>query len=352
MSRQLKKTLFSNLNIDDPFFDSLKSGYDEFPNWFEGKSRAGEDLYIVEDNESTLTGMIYLKREEGPVLDTQPPLPSKSWLKIGTLKIEGRGTKLGERVIKKILDTAISEDVDAIYVTVFEVHQSLRTLFSRYGFEHVANKTTDNGTEIVLVRDLRVHKGDNRLDYPFIDLASARIWLLAIYPDYHSRLLPDSILNNEPREIVQDVSFTNTIHKVYIARLALTRMTAGDIVLFYRTTDRPGHAYYRSVVTSLCTVEEVKRKRDFQDFDEFKNYVSTGTVFSDHELHSQWRENDRLYVAKLMYNVALGRRITRGALLDAGIISEQPRWDLKEISQAQLARIIEMGSVNARIIVN
>jgi len=352
MSRRLRYAKFSDLDINDSFFDSLKVGYEEFPDWFSRKCADGAELYCVEDDDSKLTGMVYLKVENGAVLDTTPALPAKKWLKIGTLKIEGRGTKLGERVIKKILDTAIDEDVDAVYVTIFEVHESLIRLFARYGFDHVADKATQNGVEQVLSRDLRVTSGNLRRDYPFIKLRGARCWLLAVYPEYHTRLLPDSILNNEAREIVQDVSHTNTIHKVYIGKLSLNRMSPGDVIVIYRTGDRRAAAYYRSVVTSLCVVEEVKSKKDFRQFEDFRDYVSAGTVFSEEELLEQWRNSPRLYVAKMTYNVALGRRITRGTLLDDGVISEQPRWDLRELNQDQLRRIINLGRINGRLIVD
>src|SRR5258706_3478660 len=120
LSRQLRFTKFRDLSLSDPFFDSLKEGYRGFEEWF--RRKAEENLYVVDDDGERLSGMIYLKAEDGPVADVEPPLPEKRWLKVGTLKIEGRGTKLGERVLKKILDTAIEENRDGIYVTIFDVH--------------------------------------------------------------------------------------------------------------------------------------------------------------------------------------------------------------------------------------
>jgi hypothetical protein len=113
VSRSLRLTKFRELSLDDPFFDSLKAGYEEFPDWFVRK--ADEDLYVVDDDDE-LSGMLYLKQEEGPVDDVVPALPARKWLKIGTLKIVSRGTRLGERVIKKIFDTALSTNAEAIYV--------------------------------------------------------------------------------------------------------------------------------------------------------------------------------------------------------------------------------------------
>ena len=350
MGRRLQLTKFRELSLADPFFDSLKAGYNEFPGWFQRK--ADEDVYIVVDDKGALSGMIYLKLERGLVGDVRPPLPNRTWLKVGTLKIDGRGTKLGERVIKKIFDTAISLEADAVYVTVFDVHRQLIELFERYGFRNHGTKTTDSGTEQVYVRSLTEHTGNHLTDYPFIHKAGRRAWLLAIYPAYHTRLLPDSILRNEPEEIVQDVSHTNTIHKVYITGLALTRMSPGDVVVFYRTNDGKGKAHYRSVVTSICVVEEVKSKRDFATVDAFLSYTKPRSVFSESELRNWYEKGTRLYVAKMTYNVAFGRRTTRGRLIEGGVMTIQPRWDLRPLTHAQLERVVEMGEVNARLIVD
>ena len=349
MTRQLKLTRFRDVSLNDPFFDSLKAGYNEFPDWFARK--ADEPLYVVADGRK-ISGMIYLKREDGPVEDVTPPLPNRAWLKVGTLKIEPARTKLGERAIKKILDTALAEQADSIYVTVFEVHQGLIALFERYGFIHAGTKTTDNGVEQVYVRSLTEHDDDPLKRYPFIRAATQKYWLLAIYPEYHTRLLPDSILNNEPRDIIEDVSHSNTIHKVYISGLALQRMRPGDPVIFYRTSDRDGQARYRSVVTSVCVVEEVRQKRDFAGVDAFLTYTKPRSVFSEAELRERYVTSDRLAVAKLTYNAAFARRVIRQTLLDEGILAERQRPDLVQLPRAAFDRLLELGEVNARLIVD
>lgn len=348
MGRQLRLRKFRDLSLTDPFFDTLKQSYREFPDWFARK--ADEDVYVVNDGDA-IHGMIYLKTETGRIEDVEPPLPRRRWLKVGTLKIDGRGTKMGERVIKKIFDTALAYDCSGIYVTVFELHASLIALFERYGFVRSGEKKTDNGVELVLVRNLRQHSGNMLSEYPFIRARGRKAWLLAIYPAYHTKLLPDSILRNEADDIIEDVSPTNTIHKVYVSGLSLTRMTPGDAVIFYRTNDGKGKAYFRSVVTSVCVVEEVKRKKDFADFQEFYQYVRSRSVLSENELRERYAK-PRLCVAKLTYNAAFHRRITRGRLLSEGVLSEQPRWDFRELTQAQFRTILDLGEVNARLVID
>ncbi|MFZ5643207.1 MAG: hypothetical protein ACOY46_06430 [Bacillota bacterium] len=40
---------FSEVNLDDPFFDSLKADYEEFPVWYKKKSDAGEYALVFHD---------------------------------------------------------------------------------------------------------------------------------------------------------------------------------------------------------------------------------------------------------------------------------------------------------------
>lgn len=350
MTRRLILTTFDEVNVNDPFFDSLKAAYDGFAEWF--ASKAGQELLVIRDDDECLLGILYLKVEDGEIRDIEPPLQASKWLKVGTMKVVGHGTKLGERVLKKVLDTALHLDCDGIYVTVFQLHQSLIDLFKRYGFVEHGVKVTNSGEEIVLKRDLRHISNDILLDYPLFKIDGRRAWLLAIYPEYHTAILPDSILNNEPEEIVRDVSHTNTISKVYIGGVALTRMSGGDVVIFYRTSDGQAPAYYRSVATSVCVIQETRSKASFGSEDEFVEYSLPRSVFSETELRDKYRNDDRLYVARITYNAAFSRRITRGRLLDEALISEHPRWDLREITLHQFRYILQMGHVNERLVID
>ena len=42
-------------------------------------------------------------------------------------------------------------------------------------------------------------------------------YVLSINPEYHTKLFPDSILTNELKyDLIQDVSETNSIYKIYV----------------------------------------------------------------------------------------------------------------------------------------
>lgn len=354
MASTLEITDFGAVDIQDPFFGSLKAQYGEFTDWFARKAASAEPVYVVRRAGANggLRGFIYLKIEEGALDDVEPPRPAARRLKVGTLKIDAHGTKLGERVIKKIFDHAVRENVEEIYVTVFDTHAKLISLFERYGFEEVASKNTPNGVEKVLVREMDASRDDALLDYPFIHMDGRRYWLLAIYPDYHFNLFPDSILTTETADILQDVSHTNTIHKVYVAKKALTAMRPGDVVVVYRTTDIPGRARFRSVATSLCVVEEVRAKKDFASANELVRFAADHSVFDEDELRDWHSSGDRLYAVRMTYNVALPKRPNRDALLEDVGITEQPRWDLRRLTRQQFNRIVDLGQVNEALIVD
>jgi len=342
---------FSNINLNDEFFTSLKNDYQEFVGWFNRKVTSGEKAYIQKVDDR-LEGFLYLKKEIGPINDIEPVLNVESAIKIGTLKINPHGTRLGERFIKKSLDYAINAGVKNIYVTVFSSHPELIRLLEKYGFYRHGQKTTANGTEIVLVKDLSSISNDLLLDYPLINLNSENIYVLGIYPEYHTKLFPDSILNNESFDIVKDISHTNSIEKIYICKMrSAASLRRNDLLLIYRTSDRKGQAIYRSVATSLCVVEDVKSTRSFDTITEFKNYCKNYSVFPDDELQEMFDSEITYYIIKMTYNVALKKRIIRLDLIQQAKINSS-YWGFFKLHPQQLKKVIEMGEVNEGYIIN
>ncbi|EAN8402946.1 N-acetyltransferase, partial [Salmonella enterica] len=140
------------------------------------------------------------------------------------------------------------------------------------------------GKEFVYARSLSDVNGDVLLDYPLVLPTEKKKFILAIRPDYHTRLFPDSKLVNESPDIVQDVSHTNSIHKIYICGMdSVQLMHRGDVIVIYRMTDGKGPAKYRSVATSICVVESVRHITSFNDEDSFVKYCYKFSVFSEKE---------------------------------------------------------------------
>lgn len=350
---KIKFEFFKDLDLDDVFFDSLKESYKEFSEWFEQKAKEDERAYVFYNSRRKLDAFIYLKNESKKVNDIKPMLPKGKILKIGTFKINAHGTKLGERLLKKTFDHAVNESSDYIYVTVFEKELPLIRLLNKYGFKKHGSKKTHNGTEAVFIRVLKKVSGNVIEDFPFFSIKDKKFYLLAIYPEYHSKFLPDSILNNENHNILEDISYTNSIHKIYISGISRTkRLNPGDIVCIYRTSDGKGKAYYRSVVSSVGIVEEVKQIKLFPSEDSFIKYVKPYSVFTKEELKDYFTNKKKRYIIKFTYNGALKNRLIRGRLIDDCGISDKVRWDFISITEKQFRWIAEEGQVNEGIIID
>ncbi|WP_374949540.1 GNAT family N-acetyltransferase [Mucilaginibacter sp.] len=347
----MKYVKISSIDLTDVFFDSLKADYLEFGHWFKRKADAGEGAFVTYDK-NVVQGFLYLKIEEEKIEDVVPQLPASRRVKVGTFKINPHGTRLGERFIKKMFDFAIAKGVESIYVTVFNKHEALIHLFKKYGFEIKAQKTTDNGIEDVLVKEIKSQKDDINLSYPLIKLNTSK-YLLSIYPQFHSRLFPDSLLNSETYSLIKDVSHTNSIHKIYICYMDVSVLKPSDNILIYRTSDGAGPAHYRSVVTSVCVVEEIKSKKDFSSLEHYLKYCKDYSVFDENELKGFYNQNKKyFYVIKMTYNAALSKRITRGNLIENVGLSPDAYWGFMSLSDSQFKSILKFGGVSESIIVD
>lgn len=341
---------FYEIDLNDSFLDSLKSDYPEFEEWFARKSQSNDQAY-VQYNDGQLQAFLYMKDESDiPLDDVIPSRPACRRLKVGTFKIDAHKTKLGERFIKKILDQGIVGNYDEIYVTIFPKHVGLISLLMKYGFIESGKK----GDELVLVKDLKHLSGDMLKDYPLVDVEHNRKFLLAIYPKYHTKLFPDSILRNEDKyELIKDVNYTNSIHKIYLCFMPGTAtLKKGDLIAIYRTNDYLGPARYRSVVSSICQVEEVRTKKDFANVADFIRYTNKYSIFEENELINWFSTKKDLIVIKMTYNIALTKRVTRQYLLDEVGISPNIYWGFFQLTDAQFNSIISKGEIDENIIIN
>lgn len=352
----LKVTPFANIALEDPFFDSLRANYEGFDDWFRRKASAGEVALVYYDG-GTLLDFLYLKDENEALPLDRTTLPAKRRLKVGTFKIDRRGTNRGERFMKRILDIAIIHDFPEVYVTMFDDTDELmhlRHFFERYGFVEVGRKPHANGrSESVLVRDMSVHTGDIVRDYPLVDRTQGKKYLLAIKPDYHTKLFPDSILKTEHYDILQDVSPTNSINKIYICWMqGVDQLKYGDNLIIYRTTDYQGPAHYRSVATSLCTVSEVKTIRDFSSIDEFVRYTNRYSIFNETELRRWYHFKPDFVVFKVVYNLAFQKKVIRKELIEQVGLQKDAYWGFMPLTETQFTDILNLGNGDGRYIIN
>jgi len=350
MANTIELKLFRDVPLSDPFFDNLKREYKEFADWF--LSKADEPVYVQYADEQ-LIGFMYLKLEEGEVDDVSPVLTSAKWVKIGTLKVEAHGTRLGERLIKKAFDYSIVNQADGIYVTVFAHHTPLISMLEEFGFRKKSKKETKNGVEDVFVKSFNPIDmfGEIRKDYPLIDTRNVDYYLLAIRPQWHTQLFPDSLLKTDSYDLLSDVTHTNSITKNYICAMSgIEELHRKDIVVIYRTTDNQGPAEYHSVATSVCVVEEIRGKNTFDNINDYLSYTLPYSVFTETGLKRWWYKDD-IFVLKMLYNAAFTKRVIRKELADDVGLERSAYWGFLPLSRTQFFNIIELGGVDERLII-
>jgi hypothetical protein len=342
---------FADVNLADPFFDSLKADYAEFEQWFAKK--ADNPAYQSKNEIGAIDGFLYLKLEDEGHPDIEPPLGPKQRLKVGTFKIDAHGTKLGERFIKKLFDQAMNSHVEEVYVTIFEKHTGLIKLLTRYGFKKWGTKTSSNGTELVLVRTLQWQGSSLHENYPLVKASAGDKYLLALYPQWHTRLLPDSQLINEGPNVVADISHANSIAKIYLAgRSGAQNLKHGDAVVIYRTSDNQGPAFYRSVATSVCVVDRVEMIQDYATENSFLEYCMPFSVFTEEELKGLYKTKQYPVIITFTYNISFPKRITRKALIEDVGLDANARWTCLQITDNQFKEILLKGQVDESFIVD
>lgn len=349
----VRKEYFGNVNLDDEFFDSFKEDYLGFDAWF--RKKAYETAYISQSGEKTVA-FLYLKGE-GPsetYSDIDPPFEPKRRLKIGTLKVQLNGYRLGERFLKICFDNALRLKVDEIYVTIFDkrVEQKrLAYLLEDFGFRSYGRKTSSSGEESVYVRDFsrRALPNTPRETYPFISLGS-RKFIVPIYPQYHTSLFPDSILKTEsPIDFLELEPHRNAISKVYISRSIKRDLRPGDVIVFYRTG-----GFYEGVVSTLGIVESVIT--NIKSFDDFRRLCKKRSVFTDQELEEQWEynKNNRPFIVNFLYAYSFPKRPNLKQLIDLGVINNTasvPRG-FEQISDSAFLKIIKESQSDESLIVH
>lgn len=356
----VQQKYFGELNLSDPFFDSLKEDYQGFDKWFNKK--ANERAYVTLNSENNkLLSFLYIKTEDKDESypDVTPSFAPRKRLKVGTFKIVSNGVRLGERFMKIIFDNAIAQKVQEIYVTIFdkrEEQKRLIHLLEEWGFKLYGKK--GDGGEMVYLRDFapQFNQENPKLSFPFVG-TSSNVFLVPIYPEYHTELLPDSYLKTEsPQDYIEHEPHRNALSKVYICRSVERGIKKGDIIIFYRTAEKGKSGYHSSVITTIAIAEG--KIDGIKSADEFITLCRKRSVFSNEELKKfwDWKPTYRPFIINFLYvySFQLGKRMNRKTLLDLGIISgtENELRGLKQITKDQFITILKETATNESIIVH
>ncbi|MFH1639529.1 MAG: hypothetical protein ABIB93_04370, partial [Chloroflexota bacterium] len=257
--------------------------------------------------------------------------------------------------LKIVFDNALRFKTDEIYVTIFNKRieqQRLINLLEEYGFYYHGSKRSN---EKVYIRSCeRVsNRSKPKLTYPFFSTVG-NIFLVPIYPKYHTELFPDSILRTEsPMDFVENEPHRNAISKVYISRSIEKNLHSGDVIVFYRTADRYP-AYRHSVVTTIGIVESVIDS--IPNETDFIQLCRKRSVFTTEELSQQWNYNksSRPFIVNFLYVCSFPKRINLQKLIEIGVINsvnDAPRG-FTQISVKNLWDILRECKVDESIVID
>mgnify|MGYP002726336632 FL=1 len=351
------KRKIGSLDFNSSFFDSLRDSYKGFDQWLNKKFEDDAYVCFLQDE---LKAFLYLKKEDETEVysDIMPIFAPKRRLKIGTFKVSMNGLKLGERFLKIALENAIRLKVEEIYVTIFDDNpndlpkQSLVMQLKSFGFYRWGTKSTGEG---VYVKDMKPHfNSENpKLSFPFYK-RNSDTYFCPIWPDYHTSLFPDSILNNEsPDDYRENEPYRNAISKVYISRSIRKDLKCGDNIIFYRTG-----GLHVGVITTIGVVHKVYFPKNI---DEFKDICRRKSIFSNEKLEEFWHRKLSNgmwcppFVVEFLYTYSLPKpKINLERLIKEGIISDfnnVPRGFML-LSHDKVNKILEISRADESFIVN
>jgi hypothetical protein len=179
---------------------------------------------------------------------------------------------------------------------------------------------------------------------------SARVFIVPIWPDFHTSLLPDSILRTEsPADFVEQLPHRNAIRKVYISRSIKRDLNRGDAIVFYRTG-----GYHKSVVTTVGIVENVTV--NIRDAAHFISLCRKRSVFDDQELMKWWdfKKHNRPFIVEFLYAYSFTKRPNMKELIDHGIIrdvSSAPQG-FEPLTTDQFRTILRLAQADPRSFVH
>jgi hypothetical protein len=302
---------FSEINLDDPFFATLKSDYPgsasspSFCVWFKNKAQEGRTALVFSDDQG-LGAFICIKNENEPIELKGGTLAACNRVKISTMKIAERfrGQRLGEGAIGLVLWKWQKSRTDEIYVTAFDKQDLLISQLEKFGF-HKAGYNL-NGEGVYIKSRHNIDYSDPYKSFPFINPNFHSSGYLIINDTYHDTMFPYSELKNNTLQNAVAMNVSNGLSKVYVgAQYSQLPYGIGDPILIYRRYTAGSGKQYRSCITSFCVVTKIiqakKSGQKLMSFDELLTKIGNKSVFNKDELRNRYNNDWNVLVMEMLY---------------------------------------------------
>ena len=193
----------SSISCRSPFFDSLRTDYHEFDEWYDRVAAQGRNAWVVESNCMPFAALCIFKKEsEGEYITDDGNTLDGEFLKICTLKVQERGIKYGERLLYTAFHYAKNNGLSNVYIQVRKgCHGDLVKLLTKYGFFRFGRYKNDvSFVKRMLPGVVPVPNSSymTRLHYDivyypcYLDGPRIKKFLLSIPESVHDNLFPDS----------------------------------------------------------------------------------------------------------------------------------------------------------------
>jgi L-amino acid N-acyltransferase YncA len=352
MQKDFKYGSFKDLNLEDTFFDSLRLDYPNFNNWFIKKSELNTSVYYYKDDDGKILAMLYLKYENDTIDLKDRIIEPEQRIKIGTLKLSEniRDQRIGEGAIGLLLWDWRNSCCNQIYVTVFDKHQALISLFLKFGFSKLGKK--DNG-ELVFIKDKKTIQYTNPfVSFPYINPKFESFGMIPIYEEYHDILFPYSKLQRNFDDSIR-LAASNGITKTFIGfPYTDPHFTVGLPIFIYRISSKTPKTY-NSVITSVCTITKVEwfYKNSNSTFDNFNTLVKNRTAFSQKELLDIYNKKNNFIIIDFVYNYYFGsgNNVNHNYLDSNNLFNGHPY--LVRYNSDEVKSILKKGKVNVQDVI-
>jgi len=336
----IRDVLTHSLDLNDPFFKSLREGYPGFDTWFTEKCcREGRHAWTYFDGPGHPRAICIYNEEESPIVaDDNRALPGRA-LKLCTFKVgeEVRGRKIGELFLKASFQYATKNSIEHIYLTMKPDKQDyLQDMIKEYGFCYFSDH---NGDQVFVKSHPIQPPSDSRtpLDYhvhffPHFKFGSGvNKYILPIQPKFHAILFPEI---QKQLGLFSHSAVGNAIKQAYLCHARIKGLAAGDIVLFYRSGDL-------KAITSLGVIESV---HDFDDADKIVPLVSKRTVYSFDDIFKMSEKMTKIILFRSA--IHFKEPIAYKWLVEEGVVNGQIQT-IRQISDGSFRRIVdEWGITN------
>lgn len=345
--------LFSNVDLNDKFFNSLKDDYPDFSDWFAKKANEGRKAMVMSD-ENGIHAFLSLKKENEKIQLVDKILPKEDRIKISTLKIDDSIGKqrLGEGIVGVALWYWQASKFNEIYVTIFPKQDKLIGLLKRFGFLEYGIK--ENGELVLGKSRLKIDYSNAYSSFPFLSPYAKKAGIIPIDDHFHDRLFPYSESIYSHRE-VEEVTAGNGITKVYIGSpYTATHYSVGDIVGIYRIFTGNGAKGNKSAITSFCTVTKVTIVKQngyvHMPLEQYLFEAGNKTVFSENELRGIYKKSNVVMI-EMTYNGFFnkGHNVTYWDLKNRNLFEDHP-YNITYTIET-MRQILELGGKDVKNII-